>query len=143
MELYLYITMHTGKHIISLHAGKHTRLAYVLQNSQFESVLYIYDHNTIIQELIQNADDAGATEVKFLLDHRQHSCNDVVFDDFERFQGPALYAWNNAVFRENDWQSIGKIGQSKKKDDPIKVGRFGLGFLSVFHLTGIIIYYYT
>ena len=30
--------------------------------------------------------------------------------------------------------------QSNKKDDPLKVGRFGVGFNSVYHMTGKSIY---
>ena len=59
-----------------------------------------------------------------------------MFHNFENYQGPALYAWNDAVFREKDWTSLGKINQSSKEEDVLKVGRFGLGFQSVFHITG-------
>jgi sacsin len=37
---------------------------------------------------------------------------------------------------EKDWTSIKMIHKSVKEKDPLKVGRFGLGFKSVFHLTG-------
>lgn len=40
------------------------------------------------------------------------------------------------MFEGKDWTALAKINQSSKKDDVLKVGRFGLGFLSVFHLTG-------
>ena len=52
-------------------------------------------------------------------------------------QGPALYAYNDATFSEIDWRGIKMLQNSIKKDDPLKVGRFGLGFKSVFHMTGI------
>jgi len=51
-------------------------------------------------------------------------------------KGPALYAYNNAVFSDEDWDSLRKLNQSHKEQDPTKVGRFGLGFKSVFHITG-------
>ena len=51
-------------------------------------------------------------------------------------QGPALYAYNDAVFSDKDWLGIRMLNKSIKKKDPLKVGRFGLGFKSVFHLTG-------
>jgi sacsin len=60
-----------------------------------------------------------------------------MFPDFDAYQGPALYAWNSAVFKGDDWTSLGKINQSSKEEDVLKVGRFGLGFQSVFHITGI------
>lgn len=52
------------------------------------------------------------------------------------FKGPALYAYNNAAFTEEDWESIQKAGRSDKRNDPNKVGRFGIGFNSVYHTTG-------
>ena len=53
-----------------------------------------------------------------------------------KFQGPALYAQNNALFEETDWENLESLMRSSKKDDPLKVGRFGIGFNSVYHMTG-------
>ena len=51
-------------------------------------------------------------------------------------QGAALYAFNNGLFDEQDWTGIRMLQDSIKEKDPMKVGRFGLGFKSVLHLTG-------
>lgn len=51
-------------------------------------------------------------------------------------KGPALYVYNDAVFSSDDWKGITMLSDSVKEKDPMKVGRFGLGFKSVFHLTG-------
>ena len=59
------------------------------------------------------------------------------------FQGPALYAYNDAYFEEKDWEGIRMLGESLKEKDPIKVGKFGLGFKSVFHMTGRFSTFYT
>ena len=87
---------------------------------------------------MQNADDAGASEVKFLLDARPSAYrgNQLFNAEMERFQGAALYAQNNAVFTSKDWAGIEKPYQSIKANDPMKVGRFGVGFNCVYHLTG-------
>lgn len=50
--------------------------------------------------------------------------------------GPALYVYNNASFAEEDWEGIQLAGRSFKRNDPNKVGRFGIGFNSVYHITG-------
>jgi sacsin len=55
----------------------------------------------------------------------------------DKFQGPALYAYNNKKFEESDFQSIQHIEKSEKHDKPLKIGKFGLGFNSIYHLTGI------
>ena len=74
--------------------------------------------------------------MRFLLDPRQHSTALLLEDGLSGYQGPALYAWNDAVFKKDDWECLAKIEQSNKKKELLKVGRFGLGFLSVFHITG-------
>lgn len=91
-----------------------------------------------VQELLQNADDAGANTVKFAIDSRQHPRDPggLWRDTLAPFQGPALLAWNNTKFSENDWKNVGKMQQSMKEEDVLKVGRFGLGFQSVHHITG-------
>ena len=51
-------------------------------------------------------------------------------------QGPALYVFNNATFTEEDWRGIKSPRVGSKKDCPDKVGKFGMGFSSVYHVTG-------
>ncbi|XP_078258551.1 sacsin isoform X1 [Rhinoraja longicauda] len=89
----------------------------------------------ILKELIQNAEDAGATEVKFLYDETEYGTNSLWSDRLKEYQGSALYSYNNAVFTSEDWHGIQEIARSRKRDDPLKVGRFGIGFNSVYHVT--------
>jgi sacsin len=51
--------------------------------------------------------------------------------------GPALMVYNDAVFTEDDFKSIQRIGDSIKKSEESKskIGRFGIGFNSVYHIT--------
>jgi hypothetical protein len=94
--------------------------------------------------LIQNADDAGATEVNFLYDDKTYGTQSLITPKLDKFQGPALYCFNNAVFEKQDWDGIQNLMRSNKKEDPLKVGRFGIGFNSVYHITGnhpLIIWY--
>ncbi|XP_076152503.1 sacsin-like [Alosa pseudoharengus] len=93
------------------------------------------DGGQILKELIQNADDAGASDVVFIHDERTYEKNSLLSEDLGKYQGPALYAFNNAVFTEEDWQGIQATGRSVKRKDPNRVGRFGIGFNSVYHIT--------
>ena len=86
--------------------------------------------------MIQNADDAGATVVQFYVDSRQHGTMGLVKSELAAYQGPALISANDAMFSDQDWEGIQSLQQSIKADDPFKVGRFGIGFNSVYHLTG-------
>ena len=42
---------------------------------------------SIFKEMVQNADDAGATEVNFCLDRRQHGTEKLAYRKMEAFQG--------------------------------------------------------
>ncbi|XP_067047063.1 sacsin-like [Acropora muricata] len=105
---------------------------------QLKKILDEYpDDGQILKELIQNAEDAGATQVKFLHDRHSHGISNLYDDDLAEFQGPALYAYNNERFNSQDWRGIQLLSDSIKIEDPMKVGRFGLGFKSVFHITDL------
>ncbi|KAK0140775.1 Sacsin [Merluccius polli] len=91
----------------------------------------------ILKELIQNAEDAGATEVKFMFDETEHGVESLWSHDMAQYQGPALYVYNDAVFTDEDWNGIQEIARSRKREDPLKVGRFGIGFNSVYHITDV------
>ncbi len=56
--------------------------------------------------------------------------------ELAKFQGPALLAYNDAEFKEEDWEGIQNFKLSGKRKDPFKVGKFGIGFSSVYHITG-------
>ena len=90
----------------------------------------------VTQELVQNADDAGAKNVIFMYDKRYHSKEHLWSESLRELNGPSLYVYNDATFRGTDWKNIQNPEQSGKHNDPTKVGRFGLGFISVYHLTG-------
>eukprot|EP00731_Ephydatia_muelleri_P035877 Em0173g4a len=96
-----------------------------------------YPDGQIFKELIQNADDAGATVVRFYLDPRQHGQSNLVDPALAEFQGPALLAYNDASFTEQDWEGIQKPQCSNKAEDPLKVGKFGIGFNSIYHVTDL------
>ena len=60
----------------------------------------------------------------------------LVHPDLAPFQGPALLAYNDAQFTDEDWEGIQNLQRSIKAEDPFKVGKFGIGFNSVYHITG-------
>ncbi|KAK7349013.1 hypothetical protein VNO80_23837 [Phaseolus coccineus] len=102
-----------------------------------EVLLNYPEGTTVLKELIQNADDAGATTVSLCLDRRSHRGESLLANSLAQWQGPALLAYNDAVFTEDDFVSISKIGGSAKHGQASKTGRFGVGFNSVYHLTDL------
>ncbi|RNA38507.1 hypothetical protein BpHYR1_016923 [Brachionus plicatilis] len=91
----------------------------------------------ILKELLQNAEDSGANVVKFFIDFTEYPSETLLHPELNKFQGPALLVYNNSQFDENDFESIISIRQSQKNDKPLKIGKFGLGFKSVYHLTDL------
>ena len=74
--------------------------------------------------------------MKFYLDNRKHGTTSLVDPKLAPFQGPALLAYNDELFTDDDWEGIQNLHCSVKAEDPFKVGKFGIGFNSVYHITG-------
>lgn len=90
-----------------------------------------------LNELIQNADDANATVVKFVISFKQHGKSSLLGQKMSDWQGGALYCYNDATFSAQDFENLSKIGQASKIEKLTTTGRFGLGFNSVFHWTDV------
>eukprot|EP01038_Epipyxis_sp_PR26KG_P006758 gene6758-9260_t len=108
--------------------------------ASIRNILRNYPEGTaVLKELVQNADDAGAHCVSFCLDHRSHHTEKLADQALAQFQDPALMVYNDAIFTEEDFKSIQRIGDSLKKssDTPTKIGRFGIGFNAVYHWTDL------
>ena len=114
-------------------AGQYEALTTRLRN-----ILQQYKEGVaIFKEIIQNADDARASKVCFVVDWRENPCKRLLTEELAECQGPALWAYNDAMFSEKDFENINKLAGETKKEDLDKVGRFGLGFNSVYHLTDV------
>ena len=80
---------------------------------------------------MQNADDAGATEIEYVLDTNTYSDKPLICEELEQYHGPALLARNNSLFTDKDFSSLSSIGDSQKRHDVESTGKFGQGFNSV------------
>lgn len=90
---------------------------------------------SIMKELLQNADDSGATEINFVKDYRNHATDCLFSKSCEPLQGPSLCVYNNSYFTKEDLEGIHDLGKGSKSDDPNKTGQYGVGFNAVYHLT--------
>lgn len=77
------------------------------------------DNAHFIYELLQNAEDAGATKVSFNL------------------EADKITTIHNGtrLFNQRDVEGITSIGEGTKRDDINKIGKFGVGFKAVFSYT--------
>ncbi|GIQ83006.1 hypothetical protein KIPB_004246 [Kipferlia bialata] len=91
----------------------------------------------LFKELLQNARDAGAANVVFAIDRRKHSPDGVISPAYAACLGPALVAYDDALFTEENWKGVTQLGVGSKQDDESSIGTFGLGFCSVFGLTDV------
>src|SRR5712692_6349624 len=71
-----------------------------------------------VYELLQNAEDQCATEAQFQL-----------------FADHLVFSHNGSPFTRTDVENITGIGNSDKPQEANKIGRFGIGFKSVFAIT--------
>lgn len=53
---------------------------------------------------MQNADDAGAREVRLCLDLRHHGGQGLPSPSLAQFQGPSLLVYNDGVFTDTDFR---------------------------------------
>lgn len=94
-----------------------------VENDNFKGVKKIIvdnysDEAHFIYEMLQNADDAEATEITF----------DLRNDEL-------IVIHNGVDFNEKDLEGICSINKGVKSDDYTKIGKFGIGFKSVFVYT--------
>lgn len=85
---------------------------------------------------MQNADDANATEMEYVLDSYCYDDEQLLLHEgLRQYHGPALLARNNSVFTDEDFASLSSIGDSRKRQDIATAGKFGQGFNSCYHWT--------
>lgn len=82
----------------------------------------------ILIELLQNADDAGASRV------RLDACPGWEQANNPLLRGPGLLVANDGKFNDVNRKGILSFGESEKAADRAAIGRFGLGQKAVFHL---------
>ncbi len=103
---YTAITAHNEKGLGTDTASRKTQVSMYSDSTHF------------VYEILQNADDHGATEVCFKL-----SENEIVIEH------------NGELFTKENVKAITYFGKSTSRDDLVKTGRFGVGFKSVFAFT--------
>ncbi|TDL18851.1 hypothetical protein BD410DRAFT_461654 [Rickenella mellea] len=104
--------------------------------TRINGVLMAYHVEYASNEWIANADDANASQVSLLVDERIFHGPRLLAPSMTEFQEcPALVIHNDSIFTKEDFSGLARIGVGGKGDLPDKIGRFGLGVLSLYHFT--------
>ena len=93
------------------------------------------DGRTLFRELVQNADDAGAERLRLnVLERGWPDARNSLL------HGPALLVANDGPFPDKDRDALHKAIGGSKEDDASKIGTFGIGLKSVFHICEAFLY---
>ncbi len=111
--------------------GQHEELT-----SRLKRILtgYPFDKE-VLKEMVQNADDAGASRIVFIADPRRHPAVKIGKDKWDTIGGPSLCIYNDRPFTKADIEGIQSLGEGSKGEDTLKTGQYGVGFNSVYHFT--------
>ncbi len=103
-------------------------------NNQLTEVYKYDDGFTVLKELIQNANDASSEEVRVYL-----------FSGIPNARHPllrrrAILVYDDGDFTPENEEAIIEIGTDNKLHDPTKIGKYGLGMKSIFHICDMFFY---
>lgn len=110
--------------------------------TRIQGVLKDYSPEYSSNEWVANAADAKASEVSFLLDRATYPHEYVIAPQTQAedlYNSPALIVHNDATFREQDFVGLISAGKGGKADNHETIGRFGLGALSFYHFTEVML----
>ncbi len=93
------------------------------------------DGRTLVRELVQNADDACASRLVFaVLDRGYAKARNSLL------HGPALLVANDGAFSSRDHAGVHRAIGGSKEEDADKIGTFGIGLKSAFHICEAFVY---
>jgi hypothetical protein len=115
--------------------------------TRISSVLLSYTKEQAFMEFLANASDAGATEFGVTLATTPHQLPEnpqFISPNLEKLcRQPTLLLHNDGLFSPSDWKGICSVGSGYKQesiDGKLRIGRFGLGSLSMFYFTEVFLF---
>ena len=97
-----------------------------------------YTEQQFLTEFVANACDANATKLTFLVNEVcSNSSENTRLLSQEFFNCPSLVVYNNAKFSDQDFIGICQTSIGGKEGKSDTIGQFGLGALTMFHITEV------
>ncbi len=97
-----------------------------------------YTDSQLLLEFFANAADAGATEFDIVIDEYTAPSEALLSPRCSEFQCvSSLVIHNNMVFTDEDFKGIRRTGIGGKTERRDTIGQFGLGALTMFHITEV------
>ena len=112
-----------------------------------QSLLHSYEYKDgfpILKELVQNADDAESTELRI------HFYEGIPEASHPLLRRKGIFVYDNGKFssindvddeKKSNEYGVLSIGGTDKDDDIEKIGKYGLGMKSIFHICDAFFYY--
>jgi sacsin len=96
-----------------------------------------YPIEDTFNEYLANAEDSGgAHKITWAVDAKsKHPKGNLITGKLKDCMGEAILCHNDGIFSRKDLDSLTDIGNSSKRDEPSKIGRFGRGSLTMYHWT--------
>jgi sacsin len=105
------------------------------------SALRQYTKSQIFLEFLANAFDAGASSMTVIIDEKISSnplgSRSLFLSSSPFHTETALVFHNDAIFQRDDFVGIRSIGVGSKRPSGGKIGRFGIGALSAYHISEV------
>ncbi|EAU81693.2 hypothetical protein CC1G_02709 [Coprinopsis cinerea okayama7 len=103
-----------------------------------------YTERQFLSEFLANAEDAQATTFSVVLSEDLAAMTTgrprLLSSDMEKFyKCPYVFVYNDSFFSEKDFQGILRIHVGGKREDSHSIGQFGLGALTMFHFSELVV----
>jgi sacsin len=108
--------------------------------TRISNTLKDYSLSTTFNEFIANAEDCGtASQVSWYLDSEdtKYPTEHLFCSELKQWQTRSLFVYNDGVFSKSDFEAFINIGAGTKASDSTKIGKYGLGSLTMYHFTDV------
>jgi sacsin len=104
-----------------------------------QKTLEQYTEKQFLPEFLANAQDAGASTFAIIVNEFTSTEGNFLYPTFRDglHRGPSVMIYNDSEFSKQDFDGICQIYLGGKTNNPDSIGQFGLGALTMFHITEV------